>query len=93
LFAFSLKRVCLIKETVGVTEEAKGQVARHAMIIGWCQEVAHYEISRYGMPRDWAKALGKTEAHDLLSGILDQEKVADHKPTHIAIAEINRAAE
>ena len=82
----------LIKETDGVIEEAKGAVARHAAIIGCCQAVEHYEISRYGTLREWAKALGETEAHDLLSGILDQEKAANHKLTHIAIAEINKPA-
>ena len=80
----------LIKETEGVLEEAKGQIARHAAIIGCCQAVEHYEISRYGTLREWAKALGETKANDLLSGILDQEKAANHKLTHIAIAEINR---
>ena len=82
----------LIKETEAVIEEAKGAVARHAVIIGCCQAVEHYEISRYGTLREWAKALGETEAHDLLSGILDQEKAANHKLTHIAIAEINKPA-
>jgi ferritin-like metal-binding protein YciE len=82
----------LIKETDGVLEEAKGAVAKHATIIGCCQAIEHYEISRYGTLREWAKALGKTEAHDLLSGILDQEKAANHKLTHIAISEINKAA-
>ncbi len=80
----------LIKETEGVIEEADGAVAKHAAIIGCCQAVEHYEISRYGTLREWAKALGENEAHDLLSGILDQEKAANHKLTHIAIAEINK---
>src|SRR4029453_10422359 len=82
----------LIKETEGVIEEAKGAVARHAAIIGCCQAVEHYEISRYGTLREWAKALGETEAHELLSGILDQEKAANHKLTNIAVTEINRPA-
>ena len=38
----------LIKETEGVIEEAEGAVAKHAAIIGCCQAVEHYEISRYG---------------------------------------------
>jgi len=80
----------LIKETEGVIEEAKGVVARHATIIGCCQAVEHYEISRYGTLREWAKALGKTEAHELLSEILDQEKAANAKLTTIAITEINK---
>ena len=82
----------LIKETEGVIEEAKGVVARHAAIIGCCQAVEHYEISRYGTLREWAKALGETKAHELLSEILDQEKAANAKLTNIAVTEINRPA-
>jgi ferritin-like metal-binding protein YciE len=82
----------LIKETEGVIEEAKGSVAKHATIIGCCQAIEHYEISRYGTLREWAKVLGKIEAHELLSGILDQEKAANYKLTHVAITEINKAA-
>jgi ferritin-like metal-binding protein YciE len=80
----------LIKETEGVIEEAKGSVAKHAAVIGCCQAVEHYEIARYGTLREWAKALGRPEAHELLSDILDQEKAANHKLTHIAISEINK---
>ena len=80
----------LIKETEGVIEDAKGSVAKHAAIIGCCQAIEHYEISRYGTLREWAKELGESEAHDLLSGILDQEKAANNKLTHIAIATINK---
>jgi len=80
----------LIKETKGVIEDSNGSVAKHAAIIGCCQAVEHYEISRYGTLREWAKALGKNEAHELLTEILDQEKAANHKLTHIAITEINK---
>ena len=82
----------LIKETEGVIEEAEGSVAKHAAIIGCCQAVEHYEISRYGTLREWAKALGETKAHELLSEILDQEKAANAKLTNIAITEINKPA-
>ena len=80
----------LIRETEGVIEDAKGAVAKHAAIIGCCQSVEHYEIARYGTLREWAKALGESEAHDLLSEILDQEKAANHKLTHIAINMVNK---
>jgi ferritin-like metal-binding protein YciE len=80
----------LIKETDGVIKEATGVVAKHAAIIGCCQAIEHYEIARYGTLREWAKALGKSEAHDLLSEILDQEKAANHKLTHIAVTMINK---
>ena len=76
----------LIKETEGVIEEAKGAVARHATIIGCCQAVEHYEISRYGTLREWAKALGKTEAHDLAIGNSGSgeggQRQADHHRHH-----------
>ena len=82
----------LIKETEGVIEEAEGAVAKHAAIVGCCQAVEHYEIARYGTLREWAKALGETEAHDLLSSILDEEKAANHKLTHIAVTSLNKTS-
>jgi ferritin-like metal-binding protein YciE len=80
----------LIKETEGVIEEAQGAVARHAVIIGCCQAIEHYEIARYGTLREWAKTLGEAKAHELLSEILDQEKAANSKLTNIAITEVNK---
>ena len=82
----------LIKETDGVIKDAKGAVAKNAAIIGCCQAIEHYEISRYGTLREWAKELGEVEAHDLLSGILDQEKAANHKLTHIALTTVNKSS-
>ncbi len=79
----------LIKECDGVIEAAKGPVAKHAAIIGCCQAIEHYEIARYGTLRQWAKQLGKQDAHDLLSGILDQEKAANYTLTHLAVTEVN----
>ncbi|MEM5473688.1 ferritin-like domain-containing protein [Hoeflea sp. AS60] len=81
----------LIKETDGLIEEAEGE-ALNAMLIGACQAVEHYEIARYGTLREWAKVLGYSEAHDLLTGILDQEKAANSKLTNLAVSEVNEAA-
>lgn len=81
----------LIKETEGVMSEAKGAVAKNAAIVGCCQAIEHYEIARYGTLREWAKALGHDDAHDMLSAILDQEKAANHKLTNLAITVINKA--
>ena len=79
----------LIKETEGIIEEAEGQ-ALDACLIGAAQAVEHYEIARYGTLREWAKALGHTEAHDLLTRILDQEKAANAKLTTLAVTEVNK---
>ena len=79
----------LIKETESVLEEAKTGKARDIAIIGCCQAVEHYEIARYGTLREWAKTMGNSEAHDLLSQILDQEKAANHKLTAMAVEDVN----
>ncbi len=78
----------LIKETEGIIKEASG-AALDAMLIGAAQAVEHYEIARYGTLREWAKVLGHTEAHDLLSQILDMEKAANAKLTSMAVETVN----
>nr|WP_323765372.1 ferritin-like domain-containing protein [Marinovum sp.] len=79
----------LIKETEGIMKEMKGE-AKNAALLAACQAVEHYEIARYGTLREWAKVLGQSEAHDLLTEILDQEKAANSKLTNLAVSEINK---
>lgn len=81
----------LIKETDGIIKEATG-VALDASLIAAAQAVEHYEIARYGTLREWAKVLGHTEAHDLLSQILDMEKAANSKLTGLAVTVVNTAS-
>lgn len=78
----------LIKETESIIDEASGK-ALNAAVIGAAQAVEHYEISRYGTLREWAKVLKLDEAHDLLTSILDQEKAANSKLTNLAVSEVN----
>ncbi len=78
----------LIKEADGLMKDASG-AALDAMLIGAAQAVEHYEIARYGTLREWAKELGHTEAHDLLSQILDMEKAANAKLTGLAVQGVN----
>ena len=81
----------LLKECDGAVSEATG-IAKNAIIIGCCQAIEHYEIARYGTLREWAKSLGEHDAHELLSGILDQEKAANQKLTHLAVGSVNTGA-
>jgi ferritin-like metal-binding protein YciE len=81
--------VGLVKECESAIENSKSPVAKHAVIIGCCQAIEHYEIARYGTLKEWAKQLGEEDAHHLLSDILDQEKAANHTLTHIAVTELN----
>src|SRR5690606_12048102 len=58
----------LIRECEGLMEEASSN-ALDAGLLAAAQAVEHYEIARYGSLREWAKVLGNTEAHNLLSEI------------------------
>ncbi len=80
----------LIKEADGLIEEASG-TALDAGLLAACQAVEHYEISRYVSLREWANELVHTEAHTLLTQILDQEKATNNKLTNLAISQINKA--
>ncbi len=80
----------LIKETDGIMKDATG-IALDACLIAAAQAVERYEIARYGALREWAKVLDHTEAHDLLSQILDMEKAANSKLTGVAVSEVNMA--
>lgn len=81
----------LLMETEEIIAEASG-VALDACLIAVAQGVEHYEIARYGTLREWAKVLGMTEAHDLLSQILDMEKATNAKLTSLAVAAVNASA-
>jgi ferritin-like metal-binding protein YciE len=54
------------------------------VLIGCAQALEHYEIARYGMLAAWAKRLGLTEAVELLTETLEEEKSADQKLSTIA---------
>ena len=79
----------LLKEADGLMEEAEG-TALNAGLLAACQAVEHYEISRYGSLREWAKDLGHDDAHKILSEILDQEKATNNKLTNLAVTSINK---
>ena len=51
--------------------------AGDAVLIGCAQAIEHYEISRYGTLRAWAKMLGHSDAEKLLGETLEEEKKAD----------------
>jgi ferritin-like metal-binding protein YciE len=93
-----LKRVkCVAME--GLVEESKelideiekGEVL-DAALIGACQKVEHYEIASYGTLIAIAKHLGMSDAVNLLSETLAEEKAADEKLTGIAEEGGNQAA-
>lgn len=65
--------------------------AADAVLIGCAQAVEHYEISRYGTLKTWAKQLGFPEAEKLLGETLEEEKNADRMLSDVAEKAANAA--
>ncbi|MFP5416474.1 MAG: ferritin-like domain-containing protein [Actinomycetes bacterium] len=82
----------ILKEGEGVLEDYEGTSAQDAGLISSAQAVEHYEITRYGTLRRWAKMLGLSDAHDLLTQSLEEESRTDELLTKIADAEANARA-
>lgn len=82
----------ILKEGDGVLEEYEGTTALDAGLISSAQAVEHYEITRYGTLRRWAKMLGLPDGYELLSESLEEESLTDELLTKIADAEANARA-
>lgn len=83
----------LLKEADEMISENKNAPTLDAALICAAQKVEHYEIATYGCLREWADALGNTDAVDLLGEILEEEKAADDKLTDLACAICNPEAQ
>ena len=67
----------IIEEGQDVMKEFKGAPALDAGLIAAAQAVEHYEMSRYGTLRTWAKELRMPDAAALLEATLKEEKATD----------------
>jgi ferritin-like metal-binding protein YciE len=82
----------IIEEGEEVLEEFKGSPALDAGLLAAAQAVEHYEISRYGTLKRWAKELGIDDAAKLLDQTLQEESHTDELLTEIAEKTVNREA-
>ena len=82
----------ILKEGDEHLEEYQGSPAADAALIASAQAVEHYEITRYGTMRRWAKMLGLNDGYDLLTQSLEEESRTDELLTKIAEAEANATA-
>lgn len=85
---------------LGITDEGaeimkdyKGMPALDAGLLAAAQAVEHYEMSRYGTLRAWARELGMPDAVALLEATLKEEKATDATLTTLAKAVVNVEAE
>lgn len=82
----------LIAEGGELISEDADESVRDAGLIGAAQRVEHYEIAGYGTARALAECLGHTEAAEILSETLEEEKATDEKLTELAESGINAEA-
>ena len=82
----------ILEEGDEVAEDYAESEALDAGLLAGGQAVEHYEMSRYGTLRTWARQLGMKEAAELLEQTLQEEKKTDALLTRLAEAQINRKA-
>lgn len=83
----------LIDEANTTMEETEDDTyTRDCALIVSAQKAEHYEIAAYGSMVTIARAMGHTEAADLLQESLDEEKETDQLLTQIAEGHINEEA-
>ena len=82
----------IIEEGKSIMEEDFDDATMDACLIAAGQRAEHYEMAAYGTLVAWAKAMGHTEAADLLQQSLDEEKAADEKLSGLAEGGINEEA-
>ena len=83
----------IVKEGQEIMEEYKGSPAVDAGLLAAAQAVEHYEISRYGTLKTWAKELGYASAVKLFEATLQEEKKTDAALTEIAESVVNQEAQ
>jgi ferritin-like metal-binding protein YciE len=82
----------IIDEGKAIMEEDFDDATMDACLIAAGQRAEHYEIAAYGTLIAWARAMGHSEAADLLQENLDEEKAADEKLSSLAEGGINQSA-
>ena len=83
----------LIEEGDELMKNASEGPVRDAAIITAAQKVEHYEIASYGSLCALARTLGYSEAADILSETLKEEKATDEKLTELAYGHVNDDAQ
>jgi ferritin-like metal-binding protein YciE len=82
----------IIDEGKAIMEEDFDDDTMDACLIAAGQRAEHYEMAAYGTLVAWARAMGHTQAADLLQETLDEEKAADEKLSSLAEGGINQDA-
>lgn len=82
----------IIEEGKEIMEDFADTEALDAGLLAAAQAVEHYEISRYGTLKTWARQLGLNEAARLLETTLAEEKKTDELLSKLAMQDVNQKA-
>jgi ferritin-like metal-binding protein YciE len=82
----------IIEEGKSIMEEDFDETTMDACLIAAGQRAEHYEMAAYGTLVAWARAMGHSQAAELLQETLEEEKAADKKLSSLAQSGINRTA-
>lgn len=82
----------IIEEGKEIMEDFADTDALDPGLLAAAQAVEHYEISRYGTLKTWARQLGLNDAVRLLEQTLGEEKKTDELLTKLATQAINQKA-
>jgi ferritin-like metal-binding protein YciE len=82
----------MLEEGEEVIEDFGDSDALDAGLLAAAQTIEHYEISRYGTMKAWAKQLGMKDAEKLLDETLKEEIKTDQLLTKIAERALNPKA-
>lgn len=82
----------MLEEGDEVIEDFKDSEALDAGLLASAQTVEHYEISRYGTMKAWAKQLGMRDAEKLLDETLKEEIKTDQLLSKLAQQALNPKA-
>jgi ferritin-like metal-binding protein YciE len=82
----------IIDEAKEFMDDFKGTDALDPALVASGQTVEHYEITRYGTLKSWAKELGFNDAAKLLDDTLQEEVKTDKLLTKLATQSLNRKA-
>jgi ferritin-like metal-binding protein YciE len=82
----------LVEEGESLIDDLDQGPVLDAALIGAAQKVEHYEIAAYGTLATMLKAMGQTQAAELMAQTLQEEKRTDEMLTQLAEQEVNPAA-
>lgn len=82
----------IVSEGEEIMDDYKGTAALDAGLISAAQAVEHYEMTRYGTLKRWAKELGLADAAALLDATLQEETKTDGDLTKLAETSANDRA-